>query len=153
MYCKYLNNFLLSPRTCDNPLPLSDQEKEDLDDLSLLSQIVAQSVKGAEGLMFLRSPLQLSLLISPIYLLCGVQLTKRHYNRRTMLLTNQLLGNEKTDLTIEVEKVIWKVVFSLAEGRLDPAQLLHRLCQDLPWEKIIAAKDSAEHCLWFDFRT
>ena len=102
--------------------------------------------------MFLRSPLQLSLLISPIYLLFGVQLVKKNYNRRTMLLMNQVLGNRKTDLTIEVEKAIWKVVFSLAKGRLDPAQLLHRLCQDLPWEKIIAAKDSAVECHWFDFR-
>ena len=102
--------------------------------------------------MFLRSPLQLSLLISPIYLLFGVQLMEKNYNRRTMLLMNQVLGNGKTDLTIEVEKAIWKVVFSLSEGRLDPAQLLHRLCQDLPWEKIIAAKDSAVECHWFDFR-
>jgi len=142
----------LSPGTCDNPLPLSDQEKGDLEDLSLLSQIVAQHVTGSERLMFLRSPLQLSLLISPIYLFFGVQLIKKTYNRRTMLLMNQVLGNGKTDLTIEVEKAIWRVVFSLAEGRLDPAQLLHRLCQDLPWEKIIAAKDSAVECHWFDFR-
>ena len=142
----------MSPGTCDNPLPLSDQEKGDLEDLSLLSQIVAQHVTGSERLMFLRSPLQLSLLISPIYLFFGVQLIKKTYNRRTMLLMNQVLGNGKTDLTIEVEKAIWRVVFSLAEGRLDPAQLLHRLCQDLPWEKIIAAKDSAVECHWFDFR-
>ena len=142
----------MSPSTCDNPLPLSDQEKGDLEDLSLLSQIVAQHVTGSERLMFLCSPLQLSLLISAIYLLFGVQLVKKNYNRRTMLLMNQVLGNRKTDLTIEVEKAIWKVVFSLAEGRLDPAQLLHRLCQDLPWEKIIAAKDSAVECHWFDFR-
>jgi len=142
----------LSPSTCNNPLPLSDQEKGDLEDLAKLSKTVAQYITGGERLMFLCSPLQLSLLISAIYLLFGVQLVKKNYNRRTMLLMNQVLGNGKTDLTIEVEKAIWKVVFSLAEGRLDPAQLLHRLCQDLPWEKIIAAKDYAVECHWFDFR-
>lgn len=42
------------------------------------------------------------------------------------------------------------MVFSLSEGRLDSAHLLHDLCRNLPWEKITAAKDSAEHRSWFD---
>jgi hypothetical protein len=143
----------VSLRTCNNPLPLSDQEREDLEDISVLSMIM-QSVTGNERLMFLRAPLQLSLLISPIYLLCPVQLSKKTYNRRTMVLINQLLGNGKTGLTIEVEKLIWEAVFSLAEGRLDPAQLLHSLCRNLPWEKIAAAaaNNSAEDRVWFNIR-
>ena len=141
---------LLSFRTCPKPLPLSSQEEEDLNDLSLLSVLISQTVKGGDKLMFLRAPLQLSLLISPIYLLMPVQLVKRTYNRRNMVFINRLLGNGKTDLTIEIEKAIWMVVFALSEGRQDPAHLLKELCEVLPWDKINAADSSAEHCSWFN---
>jgi hypothetical protein len=111
------------------PVPLSTQEREDLHDLlSLTATIAGQLKHPMEGLTFLRAPLQLSLLISLIYLLIPGQLIKRTYNRLTMLSINKLLGNGKPRSIIDVEKEIWDVVFSLAEGRLDPAHLLHRLC-------------------------
>lgn len=140
---------LLLFRTPHVPVPLSTQEREDLHDLSSLTATIASQLKHPiEGLTFLRAPLQLSLLISPIYLLIPGQLMKRTYNRLTMLSINKLLGNEKPQSIIDVEKAIWDVVFSLAEGRLDPAQLLHRLSRDLPWDKIMAAE--RDECHWFD---
>jgi hypothetical protein len=71
-----------------------------------------------------------------------------------MVLINQLLGNEKTDLTIEVEKLIWEALFTLAEGRVDPAQILRGLCHKLPWKEIavVAANPHAEDRVWFNIR-
>jgi len=112
--------------------------------------IVRKLTGGNEGVSRLRAPLQLSLLISPLYLLCPFQLIKKTYNRQAMLSINRLLGNGKTELIIEVEKAIWNVLFSLAEGSLDSVQLLHHLCEQLPWDKITTATNSDHERHWFN---
>ena len=128
---------------------LAIQEKEELQDLSSLAVAIATQLKSKiEGLSFLRAPLQLALLISPIYLLNPGQLMKRTYNRNTMLSIYRLLGNKKPESIVEVEKAIWKVVFELSEGHLDPAQLLLNLYDNLPWEKM--ASLSEDDLRWFD---
>jgi hypothetical protein len=113
---------------------------------------IARKLTGSNEVSLLRAPLQLSLLISPLYLLCPFQLIKRTYNRQAMLYISRLLGNGKTELIIEVEKAIWNALFSLAEGSLDSVQLLHHLCEQLPWDKITTAaaatSDYERH--WFN---
>ena len=127
-------------------LPLSVEEREDLQDLSGLISIIGDGLGStSEGLPHLRAPLQLSLLISPLYLFCPVQLYKRAFNRQQMLSTCQMLGNGKPDILIDIEKAIWRVVFILAKGRHDPMPLLRQLCDGLPWDRIKSAKDC-----WFD---
>lgn len=127
-------------------LPLSVEEREDLQDLSGLISIIGDGLGStSDGLPHLRAPLQLSLLISPLYLFCPVQLYKRAFNRQQMLSTCQMLGNGKPDILIDIEKAIWRVVFILAKGRHDPMPLLRQLCDGLPWDRIKSAKD-----YWFD---
>jgi hypothetical protein len=66
-----------------------------------------------------------------------------------MISTSIMLGNAKTDLILEVERVIWKIVFALASGTLEPNQLLLRLEGDLPWLQIESEARSVNRCHWF----
>ena len=129
-------------------LSLSAQEEEDLRNLYFLTTNIAEKLSNSkDGLPYLRAPLQLSLLISPLYLLIPSQLHKKSYNRQLMLSTSEFLGNQKPDTLVAVENAIWRVVFALADGRLHPTQLLKRLSDDLPWGRI--AKLSPDECCFF----
>jgi len=66
-----------------------------------------------------------------------------------MLSISEQLGNQKPATLVAVEKAIWKVVFALADGRLNPTQLLKSLADDLPWGEIAKVSD-ADKC-WFAF--
>ena len=67
-----------------------------------------------------------------------------------MLSITNLLGNVKPKLITQVETAIWSVVFSLAEGSLNPAQLLSHLAERLPWERIISAENCEYERRWFN---
>jgi len=97
----------------------------------------------------MRAPLHLALLISPIYLLMPVQLFKRAYNRQTMMNISRSLGNDKPEALLNVEMAIWKTLLSLASGSLDPLDLLQRLSDELPWERIKSALSTDSNCAWF----
>jgi hypothetical protein len=96
----------------------------------------------------MRAPLHLALLISPIYLLLPMQLFKKSYNRHVMLSISTCLGNSKPQLLLDVEKEIWKTLFSLASGTIDPFDLLRQLSDTLPWNDIHAA--SSTDSQWFN---
>ena len=53
-----------------------------------------------------------------------------------MLAINLCLGNQKPKALVAVEKEIWKVVFAIADGCLNPTELLKKLADHLPWGKI-----------------
>jgi hypothetical protein len=140
--------YIFTSRASANRLSLSLQEQDDLQHLYDLTTTIAQRLSNTkDGLPYLRAPLQLSLLISPLYLLAPVQLHKRAFSRQLMLSTSEALGNRKPETIIEVEKAIWRVVFSLAEGRLDPSQLLQQLANDLPLKRIKEASEDDRR--WF----
>ena len=46
------------------------------------------------------------------------------------------LGNKKPDLLIEVEKVIWRALFTLSEGTKAPEDVLRDLNLQVPWQTI-----------------
>ncbi len=48
-----------------------------------------------------------------------------------MLSTSEFLGNRKPDTLVTVEKAIWRVVFALADERLNPTELLKKLADEL----------------------
>jgi hypothetical protein len=127
---------------------LSTEDQDDLNDLQRLFNSLASGTRPSEGISYMRAPLHLALLISPVYLLLPIQHVKKSYNRHTMLSISTCLGNSKPQMLIDVEKAIWRTVFDLASGENDPFDLLHGLTADLPWDSIRAASpvDSA----WFD---
>ena len=49
---------------------------------------------------------------------------------------------------MEVEKVIWRVLFSLAEGTTESANALTQLSEDIPWDSVRAC--SLTDRAWFD---
>ena len=126
---------------------LSDEDQEDLNDLRSLFDELSAAQRATDGVSFMRAPLQLALLISPIYLLLPVQHFKKSYNRHTMLSISTCLGNSKPQVLVDVETAIWKTLFSLASGMIDPFDLLHKLSDDLPWDNIHAA--SSMDSGWF----
>jgi hypothetical protein len=127
---------------------LSAEEQEDLNELRSLFEGLSQSRKSRDGVMQMRAPLHLALLISPIYLLLPMQHFKKSYNRHTMLSISTCLGNLKPQVVLDVEMVIWKSLFSLASGKIDPTDLLQQLSANLPWADIEAAPPHVSH--WFN---
>jgi hypothetical protein len=123
---------------------LSASNQHDVETIKALFDALQQS---KEGVSYMRAPLQLALLISPIYLLLPIQHFKKSYNRNTMLSIGTCLGNAKPPLILDVEKAIWKTLFSIASGTVDPFDQLHQLSQNLPWDRIQASSTDSS---WFD---
>lgn len=125
--------------------PLLPEHEEDLNDLRSVFSAISQG--ATDGVSYMRAPLHLALLISPLYLLLPVQHFKKSYNRHTMLSISTFLGNSKPKVLVDVEMAIWTTLFKLASGTVDPFDLLHQLSNNLPWDSIQAAtKDSG----WFN---
>lgn len=143
-----LDSKLFSRASNSKRLSLSPQEEEDLRDLYILTRNIAETLSGStNGLPYLRAPLQLALLISPLYLLIPSQLHKKSYSRQVLLATSEHLGNKKPAALLSVEKAIWKVVFALADGQHNPIPLLKSLAEDLPWGEV--TKVSQDERRWF----
>jgi hypothetical protein len=65
-----------------------------------------------------------------------------------MLSISTCLGNSKPQVIIDIEMAIWRTIFFLASGMVDPFDLLHQLSADLPWDSIHAA--SSTDSQWFN---
>ncbi|KAF8815380.1 hypothetical protein BYT27DRAFT_7249267 [Phlegmacium glaucopus] len=64
--------------------------------------------------------LHLALAVSPLYLLMPIQLLKALVGWKRLLNTFYALGNDKSSVLLSIEKAIWKVVFWLVVGEVDP---------------------------------
>jgi len=123
------------------------EDQQALDDLRSLFEELSSAQKST-GVSYMRAPLHLALLISPIYLLLPVQHINKSYNRNTMISLSSCLGNCKPQVVFDVEMEIWRSLFSLASGKVDPFDVLHQLSEDLPWDRIQAA--SSTDSKWFN---
>lgn len=94
-----------------------------------------------------RSPFQLAVMISPLYLLSTFRLSTKSFHRRTLIDQAATLGPHKPPSVLAVEKVIWDAIFCLAEGRLTVYQVLGNLANSLPWPDIDTASNADEQ--WF----
>lgn len=83
-----------------------------------------------------RSPLQLALMISPLYLFVTIRLSMKSYHRRTLIDFAAKLGPRKPPLILKVENLIWDALFKLAEGRINVYDVLLGLSNSLPWDEI-----------------
>ena len=118
------------------------------EELCSLFEGLSAAKRPTDGLLQMRAPLHLALLISSIYLLLLVQLFKKSYNCHTMLNISTCLGNSRPQVLADIKAAIWKTLFSLASGRIDPFDLLHQLSDALPWGHIHAA--SSEVSQWLN---
>jgi len=128
-------------------LPVEDQEN--LEEFCKLATEIS-SRSGTDNLASMRALLQLALFISPIYLLVSFQLVKKSFNHQTLLDTAVRLGNKKPDILLEVESIIWKVLFSIAKGESGPNEAFWDMIAALPWEKMENTGISDEGRTWFD---
>jgi hypothetical protein len=94
-----------------------------------------------------RSPFQLAVMLSPMYLLSTFRLSTKSFHRRAVIDLAARLGPHKPPIILAVENVIWDAIFSLAEGRLSVYQVLCNLAYSLPWSDIDTASNSDQQ--WF----
>ena len=96
-----------------------------------------------------RSPVQLAVMLSPIYLLITPRLSTKSFHRRTVIDTAARLGSCKPPRLIAVESAIWDAIFRLAEGRVSVYTVLRDLSNSLPWADIDMASNCETDQLWF----
>ena len=99
-----------------------------------------------------RSPLQLALMISPLYLLMTSRLHLRSYHHRTLIDFAEKLGPQKPPLILAVENLIWDALFKLAEGRFLVHTVLLELANSLPWTEINGELNPSTEA-WFNLES
>ncbi|KAF8961234.1 hypothetical protein BDZ97DRAFT_1760084 [Flammula alnicola] len=108
-----------------------------------------RTASGGVSLTSFRAPFQLAVEISPLYLLSLILLARKSWSRSSLLRTAFCLGNDKPEALLEVEKVLWTMIFSMADGSLNPKDALERLKSDLPWDLIWSVAESKQQSSWF----
>ena len=98
------------------------------------------------------SPLQLALMISPLYLLMTSRLYLRSYHRRTLIDFAAKLGPQKPPLILAVENLIWDALFKLAEGRFLVHTVLLELANSLLWTEINGELNPSTEA-WFNLES
>ena len=63
-----------------------------------------------------------------------------------MIQTGIMLGNQKLQLLLDVEKQVWRMLFQMVEG-CDLDSLLLELVQSISWDALTAAPESDQQ--WF----
>ncbi len=96
-----------------------------------------------------RSPFQLAVMISPLYLLVTRRLSTKSFHRRTVIDLAARLGPNKPSRVLAVESVIWDAIFRLAEGRVSVHTVLRDLAKSLPWSDIDTASNCDSDQQWF----
>jgi hypothetical protein len=99
-----------------------------------------------------RSPFQLSVMITPFYLLVTRRLSTKSFHRRTVIDTSARLGPHKPPRLVAAENIIWDAVFRLAEGRVSVYTVLRDLANSLPWSDIDIAMNCDSDKQWFATR-
>ncbi|TFK68886.1 hypothetical protein BDN72DRAFT_897779 [Pluteus cervinus] len=85
---------------------------------ALLSKLGAPELR-LEGTAGFKSPLHLSLAISPLCLFAITELSSKRVNRASLLDTWRSLGSTRPVRLREVEKIVWKALFEIATQNID----------------------------------
>ena len=130
-----------------------DKESYDKFELQYNAFIARCQTKGAvsaTATVALRSPFQLAVMISPLYLLVTRRLSTKSFHRRTVIDLAARLGPNKPPRILAVESSIWDAIFRLAEGRISVYTALRGLADSLPWFDIDMASNCEADQQWFD---
>lgn len=96
-----------------------------------------------------RSPFQLAVMLSPLYLLLTLRLSTKSFHRRTVIDLAARLGPHKPPRVLAVENSIWEAILQLSEGQISVFTALHDLANSLPWSDIDTAVNCEEDKKWF----
>ena len=127
----------------------SANDAEDMKEFCSLITAISEKTGAGESLSALRAPLQLALFISPICLLFPFQIIKKSFNRQLVITTAIKLGNGKPKLILDIEKCIWRTLFDLTNGTIQPCRVLQRLSAFLPWTQLQPETISDVDRYWF----
>ncbi|PPQ83530.1 hypothetical protein CVT25_006959 [Psilocybe cyanescens] len=134
----------------------TEQEKVFLKELDAFVRTIANkhtlTASGGVSLASFRAPFHLSVAILPLYLLFPLLLAKKSWNRNTILRISSRLGNGKPEALLKVEMVLWEVILAMADGVLNPSDVLEKLKKALPWPLIQSALSGNERS-WFFLRS
>lgn len=150
---RHLGAFFCSFLNADDTNPSSGfQDKESGDHLEseynkFIEKCKTEGCPLSAAPVSSRSPFQLAVMLSPLYLLSTFRLSKKSFHRRTVIDLAARLGPHKPPCILAVENVIWDAIFSLAEGRLSVYQVLRNLTNSLPWSDIDTASNADQQ--WF----
>lgn len=95
-----------------------------------------------------RTPLQLALMISPLYLFMTLKLSVKSFHRGLLIDIAARLGPRKDPLLLSVENLIWDAVFRLADSAPSVYDVLNDLANSLPWSHISEELNSGTE-QWF----
>lgn len=113
----------------------------------------------------LRLPLHIALFISPIFLLAPLNLHNRFWERKTLvqvydnwsslspttesfiLQTFMAFGNQKPELLVKYEKLLWRTIYQIATRELNVVNAVKSFFTAIDWEELgrISTPDSS----WF----
>ena len=96
-----------------------------------------------------RSPLQLALMISPLYLLVTLRLSIKSFHRRTLIDVAARLGPHKPPYILAIENLVWDAIFRLAEGRDSVYVVLYDLANSLSSSDVDVALNGDIDKPWF----
>ncbi|KAF9035862.1 hypothetical protein BJ165DRAFT_1533349 [Panaeolus papilionaceus] len=95
-----------------------------------------------------RLPLHLAILVSPIFLLSQFRIYKYTWERDSLLEYSLKLGNNKPDILLRVERIIWTTFFSVLNHEMALHDAMNSLVKKIPWVELENA--SPEIRAWFD---
>ncbi|PPR03258.1 hypothetical protein CVT26_008086 [Gymnopilus dilepis] len=139
------------PMSCN---PSSTLEGMDLPLSTLFSydfqEELSSSTKGGSP-AGLRAPLQLALLLTPLYLTLQMSLFKKSFNRRVLIETAAKLGPCKPLVLRKVEYLFFHALQRLSKGRVLPGRVLKDLVDSIPWNEVDELAHTSER-FWFDLQ-
>ena len=112
-------------------------------------QVEGYNSSSSPSLVGYRSPLQLALMISPLYLLVTLRLSTKSFHRRAVIDFAARLGPHKPPPVLAVENLIWDAIFRLAEGQVSVHEVLCDLADSFPWSDIDVALNCHMEKGWF----
>lgn len=116
---------------------------------SYIRECQAEGYTSSPAQVGARSPFQLAVMISPLYLLVTLRLSTKSFHRRNVIDIAARLGAHKTPRILAVENLIWDAIFRLAEGRTAVHTVLRDLADSLPWSDIHIASNCDADKQWF----
>ncbi|KDR86190.1 hypothetical protein GALMADRAFT_219157 [Galerina marginata CBS 339.88] len=101
--------------------------------------------KSKETSRYMKTPIVLAALLSPIYLLLPVNLITVYVGKLDTLMTSKRIGNTKPRALQHAERQVWKALFAISTGRKAPLNALLECFDEIDWADI----ESVDSLGWF----
>ncbi|KDR72380.1 hypothetical protein GALMADRAFT_229150 [Galerina marginata CBS 339.88] len=107
--------------------------------------LIPRESKNKETMRYMKSPITLAALLSPIYLLLPVNLITAYIGKLETLMISKRIGNTKPRELQCAEQQIWKALFAISTGKKAPLNALLECIDEIDWADIKSVDSSG----WF----